>query len=93
MDTVRYLLAVALFCTGVYLAIDLLLSGFHWRVLLASLGCLLLAHFIKPERREHDAFSVLEIIDLLLDIPYRLIAVILRTAGRPFRGDIDGIDL
>lgn len=91
-DWIRLLLAVFFFVLGIYFVADLFLSGFSWLLLIAAIGCFLLAHYIKPQNDHEDYSTAFDIIDLLIDIPFRTIALTVRGAGRLFK-DGDGIDL
>lgn len=92
-DAIRLFIAFALFCLGIYLVFDLFVSGFSFVVLIASVVCFVLAHYIKPEdSRADDWSSVFDFMDLMIDIPFRAIAGALRLLSKPFKGDIDGID-
>lgn len=93
MDSIRHLLATLLFCTGVYLAVDLFLTGFNLLILAASITCFVLAYHVKPQRQiDDDETGLLDLIEMVIEIPYRLIAGLLRWLTRLLRGDIDGVD-
>ncbi len=94
IDEVRLLLAVLLFCLGVYLVWDLFVAGFDFIVLLSVLFCFIAAHYIKPKSSDRDESSVVwDILDFIVDIPFKTISIFLRTLSRPFKGDVDGLDL
>ena len=93
IDAIRLFIAFSLFCLGLYLAVDLFISGFSLFVLVAAIVCFLLAHYVKPKGSSFDDLtSVFDFIDFIIDIPFRVIAGFLRIFSRPFKGDIDGID-
>lgn len=97
MSELRLLLATLLFCLGIYLLFDLFIAGFDVLILLAALACFIAAHYIKPNTKdEADVATWWEWLDIFIDIPFRLIAALIRGLSRPFRGekgDIDFIDL
>lgn len=93
-DSIRYLIAVFLLCLGIYLLVDLFISGFDFVVLIGAIGSFVLAHYAKPknESRE-DASSFIDYLDIVIDFPFRLISLFLRALSKPLKGDVDGIDL
>jgi hypothetical protein len=93
IGAIRFFIAFALFCLGVYLVFDLFVSGFSFFVLVAAIVCFVLAHYVKPKGSSFDDLaSVFDFIDFIIDIPFRIIAGSLRVISKPFKGDIDGID-
>lgn len=93
-DAIRLFVAVALFCLGIYLVFDLFVSGFSFVVMVSAIICFVLAHYIKPKGSIFDDLaSVFDFIDFVIDIPFRVIAGLLRALIKPFKGDFDGIDL
>jgi hypothetical protein len=92
-DWLRLTLALLFFCLGIYLCIDLYLSGFDLIIFMAAPLCFTLAHILKPKQRDDDAYAIIDAVDIILDIPYRAIALALRGLGRLLRGDIDSVDL
>jgi hypothetical protein len=94
MAELRLLAALALVLTGGYLIYDLFASGFSLMLLVAAIGCLVLAYWIKPRRREeHDWRGIFDVLDLLLEIPFQLMAKGLRLLLRFGKDDIGGIDV
>ena len=94
IDGIRLLLAVLLFCLGIYLVWDLFAAGFDLIVLASSLLCFVVAHYIKPKSSDRDdASAVWDILDFIVDIPFKAISIFLRAISKPFKGDIDGFDL
>lgn len=94
LDEIRLFIAALLFCLGVYLVWDLFTNGFNVVVLVAVFLSFAGAHYIKPNNKNKDDPSAWwDILDFLIDIPFKTAALLLRAVGRPFRGDIDGFDL
>ena len=91
MDSLRIILATVLFCLSAYLCCDLFANGFDWIVLAVATAGFFLTHIIWPkDARDEGWFDILEFI---VDLPYRSIALFVRSLGRLFRdGDI-GVDL
>lgn len=86
MFEIRALLAVIAFSTGVYLVWDLYASGLNAVVLVTAVACFIFAHFIKPntssKAQNTSDLSLWDIIDLIVDIPFRLISVSLRALSK-----------
>lgn len=94
IDSIRYLIAVFLLCLGIYLLIDLFCSDFDFVVLIGAIGSFVLAHYVKPKNdSSEDSSSFFDYLDIVIDFPFRLISLFLRTLSKPLKGDIDGIDL
>jgi hypothetical protein len=94
MDEMRFLLALLLFCLGVYLIWDLFANGFSWAVLLASIICFIATHYVKPtSNRNDDSSSVLDVIEIIFDLPYQAIALLIRGIGKVLKGGADLTDL
>lgn len=88
MDSLRALLAIAVFSLSTYLVIDLLRNGFNLVVLLVCLGGFVLAHFLWP-RKSNDGSAWYDWFEIIIDIPNRSIALILRSIGRSTRSGTD----
>ena len=94
IDEIRLMLAVLLLCVDAYLVWDLFATGFDVIVLLASIVCFIFAHYVKPNSRDgSDSSSLWDVLDFVIDIPFKAISVFLRGISRPFKGDTDIIDL
>ncbi|WP_062060951.1 hypothetical protein [Cellvibrio sp. OA-2007] len=94
INELRLFLAVLLFCLGIYLVWDLCSAGFDLIILVSSLLCFVVAHYIKPKPDDRDDSSVvLDVLDFIVDIPFRAISIFLRAISKPFKGDAGGFDL
>ena len=94
MDDLRALIAVVIFSICTYLVYDLFANGFSWSILIACIVGFWSVHYIWP-RNQNDSGSWYDILEIVIDFPYRSIANSLRAIGKLFRrsdGDID-IDL
>lgn len=94
MSVVRVILAIVVFCISSYLVYDLFANGFSWAVLFFCISGYVLVHYIWPKRAFRDS-GWYDVLEMVIDLPYRTIAVVLRSIGRIFRGgdgDI-GVDL
>lgn len=92
MDVLRILLATMVFCISSYLAFDLFIYGFSWSVLLFCIGGFTLVHFLLPKKSSVDS-DLYDMVDLILDIPYQSIALVIRNVGKLFRDRDGGIDI
>ncbi len=83
MDELRTILAVALFATGCYLVYDMIAHGFSAYVLLGDILSFWLVHHLLPKRsqRQDSATGFIDYLDLLLDLPYKAVALLLRSVG------------
>lgn len=93
LDEIRLFVAVLLFCLGIYLVWDLFATGFELIVLASSLLCFVVAHYIKPKSDDREDSSVVwDILDFIVDIPFKTISIFLRAITKPSKGDADGFD-
>ncbi len=89
MDVFRVIVASAIFCISSYLVYDLLTHGFNWLVLLACLLGYVMVHYILPKRATEDS-QWYELLEIALELPYRTMALCLRSLSSVFRKtDID----
>jgi hypothetical protein len=93
IDWARLIIAIILFTLGAYLIVDLFISGFDLVLLVAALGCFALAYHIKPRHKSDEYDAIFDIVDLIVELPFRVIAFLLRGLGRIFKDGIDGISL
>ncbi len=92
MDGFRLVVAIFLSCISFYLVADLFMSGFSLPILCAAVTGFVLVHFIWPRHRPSDSLWY-ELLELVFDLPYRLIAGTLRALRATFKSvDVD-IDL
>lgn len=91
MDIIRVVVAVCIFCTSSYLVIDLFVNSFNLVVLGTAVAGFVLAHYAWPKNnKEYSAWY--DILEYMIDIPYRCIALCLRTIGKVVRDSCDIID-
>jgi hypothetical protein len=89
MDVFRVILSVIIFALSSYLVIDLFINGFNWLVFLACVAGYLLIHFIWPKKQAEES-PWYDILELIIDLPYRAVSSLLRGLGKFFRnGDLD----
>ncbi|NVJ59624.1 MAG: hypothetical protein HWE27_04495 [Gammaproteobacteria bacterium] len=96
MKEVRMILAILAFLFGVFLILDLIINGFDFLVLVASLLSLICTHYIKPKdlKGQYDYLDpVVEILDVVLDIPFKIISIFFRGIGRSGKDDVVDLDL
>jgi membrane protein implicated in regulation of membrane protease activity len=96
MDFVRIVLSIAAFIIGFYLIVDLVVEGFDFAVLICAVVSFLLAHVLWPEheRKDDDKLYLIDIIELVVQLPYNLVVTILRGIGRIAKdGGDTGLDL
>lgn len=94
METFRVIAATSVFCLSSYLVYDLFAQGFSWPTLIFCVAGYLAAHYIWPKKHT-DNNGWYDVLEVLIDLPYRAVAMAIRGIGKLFRhadGDI-GIDL
>jgi hypothetical protein len=92
IDRLRVIFATVLFCISSYLVYDLFANGFSWVTLLISICGYLLIHYIWPKRTSQDS-DWIDLLELVVDLPYRSIALALRSIGSLLRNGDVGIGL
>ncbi len=93
MVFIRYLLAIALFVTGVFILIQCILEDFGFIAVGFALGCFVLAYAVKPSATQHAANpqkldkspNWLDWIDFPIDFVFQLITLPFRFIGKLFR--------
>ena len=89
MDILRVIISTMVFCISCYLVFDLFANGFNWLVLITSIAGFIAVHYIWPKKQTEDS-AWYDILELIFDLPYRAIALALRSIGKIFRsGDLD----
>lgn len=88
MDIFRYLLTIILFIAGVFCLVQFLLKDFNLIFLVISFVCFLFAYWVKPDRENHgrnnDAWYWFDLIDLSVELVYRIITLPFRLLRRIF---------
>jgi len=91
MNDFRAVVAIFISVISFYLVIDLFISGFSWYVLFSAILGFLVVHALWPPKRDGES-AWYEALQLIFDLPYRLIALSIRGIGRVAK-DADGIGL
>ena len=94
VDYIRFTLAVSSFLLACFLVYDLIANGFDWSVLLGILVCFLAAHYLKPDFKKSnkpDVYDWIDIIDFIIDIPFRFLVYTIRAVGKA--KNVDSIDI
>lgn len=88
MDILRAISSIFIFSVSTYLVFDLFINGFNLVVFLVCICGYVLVHYLWPRKNddESDWFDWLEVI---VDLPYRSIALVLRSIGRGAKGNSD----
>ncbi len=93
MNVIREIIAVTLFIVAILLTIYICIDTFSWGYLAIAIVCYLAAYWIWPSKRQgqrDDNYIWLDIIELLIEIPFRIVYGILRLFKN---SDGAGIDL
>ncbi|WP_043320685.1 hypothetical protein [Microbulbifer sp. HZ11] len=86
MYVFRQLLAVFFFCASIYLIFDLFARGFSVFVLAGSILSYLAAYYIWPKHDKEQESAWLQVAEVIVELPFRLIASLLRGLGRAVSG-------
>ena len=93
MEFLRMVFSMVSFITGVHLVFDIFSNGFNTYVLAGIIFAFYLAHIVWPKERDRDEdFSILDLVEFFIQLPYQSVAMVLRGIGRAFR-DNDGVDV
>lgn len=92
MNDFRAVLAILLFVTGVYFIIDMFMYGFSWSLLIFSIIAFLLVHIIWPPKRDGES-NWYDILELLVNLPYQGMTMMIRAVGKIFQNGDAGLDL
>ncbi|MCH7312798.1 hypothetical protein [Acinetobacter sp. ANC 3882] len=88
MDIFRYLLSIILFVAGVFCVLQFLLQDFNLIFLALSFTCFLFAYWVKPDRENHgrsnDTWYWFDLIDISVELVYRIITLPFRLLRRIF---------
>lgn len=91
MNIIREIIAVILFIVAISLTVYICIDTFSWGYLISAIVCYLAAYSIWPSKRQgqrDDNYVWLDIIEVLIEIPFILVRGILRL----FK-DKDGVDI
>ncbi|TDF41531.1 hypothetical protein EYS14_01355 [Alteromonadaceae bacterium M269] len=92
MNNSRVFLSVTVFIIGVYLILDMFLWGFNWVLLVCGLIGFIGAHYLWPAK--HDKGSTwYDLLEVIVELPSRAIALFLRGLGRAFKNDSLDLDI
>ncbi len=92
MDVIRVFISVALFSSSSYLAYDLFTNGFNWMVLAVCISGYFLVHYVWPKHKIEDS-AWYEALDLVLELPYRCVAMIIRFLSKLAKNSDGGFGL
>ena len=81
MNIIREIIAVVLFIVAILLTVYICTDTFSWTYLAMAIACYLAAYSIWPSKRQgqrDDNSVLLDIIELLTEIPFRIIQGLLK---------------
>lgn len=90
MNDFRAVLAISVFCISLYLIYDLWANAFNIYVFIACLLGFVIAHHLWPKNRDSESHWY-DALELIIDFPFRAIALTLRRLGR--LSGKDGVDV
>lgn len=92
MNELRVFLSTILFTISSYLIYDLLVNGFSGTILFFCILGYISVHYIWPKQNDGES-PWYELLEVIVDLPFRTMAHLLRSLGRLFRSTNDGIDI
>lgn len=90
MNNLRVFLSLSIFVLSTYLVIDLLINSFDGLLLLFSLIGFVCVHYLWPAKHDDDT-EWYDILEIVIELPYRAIAVFIRGLGSLFKNSDSGI--
>lgn len=92
MNNFRVFLSISIFIVSSYLIIDLVIYSFSWLLLFCSILGFFSVHYLWPPK--HDNESVwYDILELVIELPFRAMALFVRGLGKFFKSADSGLDL
>ena len=88
INDLRAVLAIIVSCCSAYFCIDMLLNGFSWTLLVSAIAGYTAVHLLWPPKCNYDS-AWYDALEWIFDLPFQLMAKLLRSVGRLFRSDID----
>jgi hypothetical protein len=95
MTIIRAITATIIFLLGIFFLVKLFTAPFSWINLIIALICFALAYFIWPSKKQgqrHEDNWVLDVMEILIELPVEIIFWVFRMIGHLFRKS-DGIDI
>jgi hypothetical protein len=92
MNPLREFIATLFFIVAIVLTIYLCTNQFHWGYLFIAIGCYIAAYWIWPSKKDGqraDDYWWLDILELFIELPFRLIGWLLRALKNKDTPDID----
>ncbi|MDX1453264.1 MAG: hypothetical protein R3183_11955 [Oleiphilaceae bacterium] len=96
MIIIREMLACLIFLVGLVWVIESITDGFMMTQFFLGLLCLLGAHFVWPGKLRHQSDErkrFLDWLEVLIELPFEILAWLFRVLGRLLGGKGDGIDI
>ena len=90
MNDFRAILAIFVFCISLYLIYDLWANGFSIYVFLPCILGFVVAHYLWPKERDSESHWY-DALELIIEFPFRTIALALRGLSR--LSGKDGVDV
>jgi len=92
MNNFRVLLSVAIFLLSSYFLFDLILFGFNWLLLVFSIIGFVGVHYLWPPKHD-DESPWYDALELIIELPYRAMAMLVRGLGQVFKNADSGLNL
>ena len=92
MSNLRVFLSISIFIISSYFIIDLIIYDFDWVLLVFSLIGFVCAHYLWPPKHD-DESSWYDMLEVVIELPFRAMALFLRGLGKVFKNADSGLDL
>lgn len=92
MNHLRVFLSITLFIISAYFLIDIVIYSFDWLLLLLSIIGFCTAHYIWPAKH-NDEQTWYDIFEIVIELPFRAIAMFFRGIGKFFKNSDSSFDI
>ena len=85
-------LSIVVFTLSSYFVFDIVMLGFDWLLFLCSIVGFISVHYLWPAKHD-DESAWYDLLEYVIDFPFRLITLFIRSLGDIFRNADSGLDL
>lgn len=92
MSNFRVFLSISIFIISSYFIIDLIIYGFDWLLFSISIIGFVCSHYLWPPKHE-DESAWYDALELVIELPFRAMSLLIRGVGKVFKNADSGLDL
>ncbi|WP_144393897.1 hypothetical protein [Pleionea sediminis] len=92
MNNFRVFLSISVFSISLYLIFDLIIYSFDWILLLLSVVGFACAHYLWPPKQD-DESAWYDMLEIIVEFPFRAIALFFRELFKIFKNTDSDFDL